>query len=133
VCSSDLFYHTDLVEACKWLKPRLKDTDAVFCTTLSMNMPYVITLVTLGYDPDRWFRDRRDFFTEGEWEYYKYYGKMYFMYDDSSASALSALQQDPLTKQVFFIVRPGELNFTQPVYRITHPDGYDTLWICRLP
>ena len=46
-----LNFHTDLVEACEWLKPRFNDFDAIYITTNNFNMPYVVTTVALGYDP----------------------------------------------------------------------------------
>ena len=124
-------FNTDLVEACKWLKPRLKDTNAVFYTSTYMNMPYVITLVALGYDPNQWFNDPREFFTNGEWDYYTHYGKMYFIYDESFIPALALLQRGFLPSRIFFIIRPGELNLSQPIYRIVNPDGIASLWICE--
>ncbi|MHC4498291.1 MAG: glycosyltransferase family 39 protein [Planctomycetota bacterium] len=46
-------FHVDLIEACRWLRPRFDNVEAVFCTTQGMNQPYIITLVALGYDPER--------------------------------------------------------------------------------
>lgn len=124
-------YHTDLVEACQWLKPRLKDYDGVFFTTSSLNMPYAISLVTLGYDPKQWFEDKRDFYSDGEWEHYTHYGKMYFMYNDSFMPALMSLRQRTPPGRALFIVRPGEFNLANPIHRIVGPYGLDVLWICE--
>ena len=87
-------------------------------------MPYVITTVVLGYDPQKWFADGFDLTTEGQWDFYTRYGKMYFMYDK--------LFKPPVEKtyppgRLLFIVRPGELNLesisAQLVYKIIGPDG----------
>jgi len=125
------FFHTDLVEACKWLKPRLNDVDAVFCTTELMNHPYVITLVTLGYDPQQWFTDPREFKTIDQWDYCYRYGKMYFMYDNSLPPAFFALQKSSPPARIFLIVRPGGPNLKEPIHRIIGPYGSDALWICE--
>ncbi len=125
-------FHTDLLEACEWFRSRCDDYDAVFCTTYNFNMPYVITLVALNYDPHRWFSEPREFFSSKEWDYYTHYGKMYFMYNDSFQPVLDALQQIPDRKPILFIVRPGELGLTDPIYRITDPTGKDCLWLCEL-
>ena len=60
------FFHTDYVDAMKWLKPRLTDKDLVFSTTHMLNMPYVISLVTLDYDPHKWFAGPREYLVSRE-------------------------------------------------------------------
>ena len=124
-------YHTDLIEACRWLKPRFDKYDAIFCTTERMNMPYVITLVALGYEPKRWLSEPREFVNNpgSEFDYYTRYGKMYFTY---SESVLRALNRMPRNSRFLFIVRPGELGLKNPVYQINDPNGAVSLWICPL-
>jgi 4-amino-4-deoxy-L-arabinose transferase-like glycosyltransferase len=123
-------YHTDLVEACRWLKPRFDEYDAIFCTTERMNMPYVITLVALGYDPKRWLNEPCEFINNpgSEFDYYNRYGKMYFTY---TASVLSALSNLPANARVLFIVRPGELGLKNPTHQIYSPNGTAALWLCE--
>jgi len=123
-----LAYNADLVEACRWLKPRLDEFDAVFCTTQGLNMPYIVTLVVMDYDPKRWFKEGFDVTEEGEWDNYTRYGKMYFMYNQSVLSALKKLSRNT---RVLFIVRPGELGLKNPIHQIYCPDGTATLWICQ--
>jgi 4-amino-4-deoxy-L-arabinose transferase-like glycosyltransferase len=125
-------FHADLVEACRWLRPRFDKAEAVFCTTERMNMPYIITLVTLGYDPQQWFRDPHRFETIGEYDYCYRYGKMYFVYDSSSLQAFSALEQSSPRGPIFLIVRPGEFHFGRPIHRIIDPEGKDALLIYEL-
>jgi len=124
-------YHTDLVEACRWLKPRLDKYDAIFCTAENMNMPYIITLVSLDYDPERWLNEPRDFVNVPgrEFDYYTRYGKMYFMYGQSIEAALNALPANP---RVLVIVRPGELDLKNPIHQIYSPDGKASLWIYQM-
>jgi 4-amino-4-deoxy-L-arabinose transferase-like glycosyltransferase len=131
---SDVYYlyHTDLIEAVRWLEPRLDQAEAVFCTTARLNMPYVLVLVTLGYDPQQWFKDTREFESVGEWDYYSRCGKWYYRYDDSFLQAFAALQQTSPRGPVFVIVRPGEFRFNQPIHRIVGPRGEDALLIYRL-
>ena len=121
-------FFVDLIEACRWLRPRLDRYDAIFCTTDNMNMPYSVTLVALGYDPDRWFREPRVWFTDNEFDYYTRYGKMYFMYGQPIEPDLSALPPKP---RVLVIVRPGGLNLRNPVHQIYDPNGSPVLWICE--
>ena len=127
-------FHVDLLDASRWLRSRYDDYDAVFCTTDRMNMPYIITLVALNYDPHRWFEEPHKVFTYAgrEWDYYARYGKMYFMYPGVSVPNLDQLRQIPSLKRVLFIVRPGELGLKDPVYRVSGPDGKDSLWLCPL-
>jgi len=124
-------YHADLVEACDWLRGRFDDADAVFCTTDGMNQPYIITLVALGYDPQRWFRQQRDFVPTESFDIYTSYGKMRFMYGQSFIPALKELQQSNQHNRIIFIVRPGELGLKDPIHQIYRPDGKVTLWICQ--
>jgi 4-amino-4-deoxy-L-arabinose transferase-like glycosyltransferase len=122
-------YFADLVEATAWLKPKLPDVDAVFCTVSGMNEPFAVTLVGLGYDPERWFReprDRRAF----DYDIYVRYGKMHFMYRDFWVPELNALEANGRVDRVLFIVRPGELHLSDPLYTVRGPDGRDVLWIC---
>ncbi len=125
------FFHTDLIEACNWLKPRLDDFDAVFFTTNHFNMPYVITAVALGCDPKKWFSEPREFTTPGEWDIYTRYGKLYFMYEGLFKPPVGQYRQD----RVLFIIRPGEPNIPDPnrqvVHKIFSPDGTEVLWLCR--
>jgi 4-amino-4-deoxy-L-arabinose transferase-like glycosyltransferase len=117
-------FHTDLIEACQWLRPRFNDFDAVFCTTKGFNMPYVVTTVALGYDPRQWFAGGFDFTTQRYWDFYTRYGKMYFMYDKFFKPPVEKTYPPGRT---LFIVRPGELNFesipSQLVHKIIGPDG----------
>jgi len=123
------FYHTDLVEACRWLKPRINEFDAVFCTTTFMNMPYIVTLVALDYDPHKWLEEPRACFTEGEFDYYFFYGKMHFMYDKPFIPTLNKL---PAGAKILAIVRPGEFGLKNPIHQIYRPyDGEPSLWICQ--
>jgi len=125
-------YHTDLVEACEWLKPRLDDFDAVFFTTEYFNMPYVITAVALGYDPEKWFAEPRDINTPGEWDIYTRYGKLYFMHKEH----FKPPHKKFLPGRILFVIRPGETPLENPSLKIIHeivrPDGKTALLICQI-
>jgi hypothetical protein len=121
-------FHVDLVKACQWLRPRFDQFDAVFCTVDGMNMPYMISLVAMGYDPSQWFKDQHDFFADGEYEFYTSYGKMHFIYNQASLEALNKFPRD----RVLFIVRPGEIRgLKDPILQIRRADGIPTLWLCQ--
>ena len=125
-------YHADLVEASGWLKSRLREDDHVFVTTIGMNEPWAITLVTLGHDPKRWFAEPRDMRVVGEWEVYIRYGRMRFMYRGLWEPDYLKLEGDGVPQHAWFVVRPGELELEDPVHVIRGPDGRDVLWICEL-
>lgn len=128
-------YHgdqADLVEATKWLGPRLRDADQVFFTTIGMNEPWAITLVTLAHEPRRWFSEPRDMRVVGEWEVCVRYGRMHFMYRGLWEPDCERLDADGMPQHAWFVVRPGELDLENPVYVVRRPDGRDALWICEL-
>ena len=124
-------YHADLLEATRWLKPRLDHYDAVFCTTIGMNEPFAVTLVGLGYDPRRWFAEPRDWTTMAGWEVCLRYGKLRFMYDKRWIPDYQRLAADGRPERALFIVRPGELRLANPVYTVRGPDGREVLWLCE--
>ena len=125
-------YQADLVEATRWLEPRLRDADQVFFTTIGMNEPWAITLVTLAHEPRRWFAEPRDMRVVGEWEVCVRYGRMHFMYRGLWEPDYKRLDADGVPQHAWFVVRPGELDLENPVYVVRRPDGSDALWICEL-
>ncbi|HTM57360.1 MAG TPA: glycosyltransferase family 39 protein [Candidatus Udaeobacter sp.] len=126
------FYLTDLVDATHWLKPRLPQYDAVFCTSIGMLEPFAVTLVELGWEPRRWFREPRDFRTVGGWEVCLRYGKMRFMYQKLWVPDYQRLVADGRREHALFMVRPGELGLKNPVYVVRRPDGREVLWLCEV-
>ena len=122
-------FHTDLVAACQWLRPRLEEVDAVYITTNAMMLPYVVTLVALGHDPARWFEEPRIIHEIEGWDIYERYGKIRFLYGQWILDELEQLSTNGRRDRVLFIVRPGELGLGDPVQVISGPDG---LWICEL-
>jgi len=124
-------FHVDLLEACAWLRPRVDQADAVFITAASMNMPYIVTLVALRYDPRQWFRDEKVTFNveDWEWDFYSRVGKFHFVHGDSANAALRELTSNDRSDHVIFIVRPGETTMTQPTRTITAPPSIPMLEI----
>jgi hypothetical protein len=125
-----LLYYTDFVEACEWLSGRQDQFEAVFCTTEGLNLPYIVSLVALKYDPNKWFTDPKEYYMKYEFEYYKKYGKIFFIYDSSFVPILENLKQKPVRKPILFIIRPNELGFSNPDHKISLPSGTETLWLC---
>jgi 4-amino-4-deoxy-L-arabinose transferase-like glycosyltransferase len=130
-------YGADIMQAAEWLKPQLKDVDAVFVTGRATH-PYIFTLVGLGYDPEQWFRDVHEVvpgpLPNGTYQYedvYRRFGKFRFMVDASSLAKLKELMDNDRRDHVIFIVRPVELRLneqtrpieeqTRPVYEIRCP------------
>ena len=126
--------HADLLVACDWLRPRLDDVDAVICTPIDFNQPYLIPLVALSYDPRRWFAEPREWRPDGEWDRWTRYGKFYFAYEAERAAILDKLKADPprRPKRVIFILRENEPAPGEPAQRIIGPDGKTALVICDI-
>jgi hypothetical protein len=121
--------HIDLLAACDWLRPRLNDVDAVICTSLDFNQPYVIPLVALSHDPRRWFAEPQDWRPEGEWDCWTRYGKFYFVQPKERPAILAQLKGGGAGRRVVFILREQEMPPGEPADRITGPDGKTALAI----
>ena len=120
-----------ILEAAAWLKPRLADVDAVFVTTTRLNMPYVVMLVALQYDPQQWFGAPRE--TQvGPWEYYTRIGKLWFDYRGSNRREIHALEANARHDHIVVIARPGEFTGQKPVVTIQSPDGKAVLLIYEM-
>jgi hypothetical protein len=111
---SQLIYAADIFYAARWLRPHLNEADAVFITGNAVH-PDIVTLVGLDYDPERWFREPRDLFQNQNHYLYRSYGKIYFLFDDTASAALNRLMSNGRRDRIIFIVRPGDVNFPDPV------------------
>ncbi len=131
---TQLGFHADLVAALTTLKPKIDAADAVFITASRVNMPYIITLVALQYEPRRWRTDekQRQPSESGEWEQYTRLGKFRFIYGASAVGELRALQQNTTPEKILFIVRPGELKVGEPIANFPGPNGEATLIAAEL-
>jgi hypothetical protein len=121
-------YHADLLQVARWLEPRLGSVDAVFCTTTGLNQPWSVMAVGTEHSPEQWFAEPREV-REAEYDLTLRYGSMFFMYGDLWVPHLEELTKDGKPEQVLFIVRPGELKLTNPLYVVRGPDGRDALWV----
>jgi hypothetical protein len=131
-------FASDILEAAQWLRPRLDDVDAVFITGAAVHSDIVI-LVGLSYDPKKWFAEPRELvhgpLKNGAFRddyIYLRYGKINFIFDDSSLAALNALAANGRQDHVILIIRPGELDLgrpIQPVRQIRNARNQVTLWI----
>lgn len=124
-----LGYHADLIEACRWLRPRLEEIDAVFCTVRGFNQPYIVTLVGLGYDPRRWLADPREVQPGPQWDVYLRYGKIHFLYRDAWKQRILELAEAAEPPRVVFLLRPGETKLSHPARLIPDPTGQPALLI----
>jgi len=122
-------YHADLLEACRWLRPRLEQIDAVFCTVRGFNQPYIVTLVGLGYDPRRWLAEPRAVLPGSQWDTYLRYGKIHFMYGEFWNQRILELGRAAEPRRLVFLVRPGETQPGAPVRLIRDPAGQPALLI----
>lgn len=127
-----LSFQTDLLEACRWLKPRFDQADAVFCTTTRMNQPYIIMLLGLDYDPRRWLEDKPVRVSAGNWDQYLRFGKVHFVFHTAeayAARALMDLKNNGRLDRVYYIARPDEPAADRSEYDVLAPDGTVTLRI----
>jgi hypothetical protein len=104
-------FHTDLVEASRWLKPQFDNYAAVFCTTDSLaqaapylresgvdlpmlvpdaalNQPYIVMLHELQYDPHRWLTEERAMSDTASsmFDVCFHFGKVNFLYPQGDIS-----------------------------------------------
>ena len=121
-------YHADLLQVARWLAPKLPEVDAVFCTVNGLNQPWSVMVVGTEHDPHLWLAEPRDR-RELEYDVYVRYGKVYFMYGDTWLPYLESITNDHEPQRVLFVVRPGELGLTEPLYVVRGPDGRDALWV----
>ncbi len=117
----------DLMTACQWLRPRFAAADAVFITGTDYLMPYIVTLVGLDYDPQRWFHEPREMRTYQDWEHFVRIGKMRFLYEPPDLAAVKALQQNGRPDHVILIMRPHEARMPNPSEVIYLPNGRPAL------
>jgi 4-amino-4-deoxy-L-arabinose transferase-like glycosyltransferase len=124
-------FQAALLEAGRWLRPRLAQADAVFVSSTGTNMPYAILLVALEYDPRQWFRDERVTHAVGYWDFYDRVGKLYFVSADyGPRPVLDRLRNNGRPDHVYFIGRPGETKSPRPpIHTIAAPDGAPALVI----
>lgn len=119
----------DLLEACAWLRPRLDHVDVVVCTALGMNQPYVITLVGLTHDPQRWFAEPRSVHNDGTWDVYSRYGKFHFLPSWETGDFLNQLAANGQPERVVLFLRPNQTPPAEPTHSIIRPDGSPALLI----
>jgi hypothetical protein len=121
-------YHTDLLEVARWIRPRLSQVDAVFCTVHDLNQPWSILVVGTEHDPRLWLAEPRDV-RPSEYDLVVRYGKMYFTYGDAWQPYFRRMTDDGRPERVLFIVRPGEITAKDPIYVVRRPDGQEVLWV----
>jgi len=122
-------YQAALLDAARWLAPRLGPDDPVFCTTTGMNEPFVVMLVGLRYDPRQWFRDEKER-VDAEFDRYRRVGRLYFIYDETAEARAKQFEANGREESAWFVIRPGELSLTDPVLRLRAPGGEEMLWVC---
>src|SRR5262249_10208509 len=93
--TTQIEYQAALLDAARWLKPRIGPGDPAVCTTTGRNEPFVVMLVGLGYDPRQWLRDEKDRL-EGDFDRYRRFGRFSFIYDDAAQARVKELQADTL-------------------------------------
>lgn len=127
------FYKMDLIEACRWLEPRLADAHRVYFTMDHFNMSYMPVLVTLDYSPQQWFADKPDIRSSPVWDYCFGFGKFRFLQDQAPIDTYDRLHRADGGKTVYFVVRPDELPaYLDPVHVIRRPSGEPCLMVYEM-
>jgi len=138
-----LAFAADLVEASRWMKPRLDRYDAVFVTGNAISHPYIYTLNVLQYSPRQWFADAKQFI-EGPlpngWfrheEVCLRYGKLHFLFPDGvDDGELARMRADGEAQRVLLVVRPNEtfgLPVPEPLMKTHDANGRETLWVIEV-
>lgn len=122
----------DLVTACRWLRPRLEQYDAVIFTTLGFNQPYLATLMVFEHEPRQWFDEPRRWFNDGWWDVYRRYGKVYFLPPEERAALLREMAADDQPQRVALVLDAVEAAPGQPVQVIIGPADRPELVIYEL-
>jgi 4-amino-4-deoxy-L-arabinose transferase-like glycosyltransferase len=128
--TTQIEYQAALLEAGRWLAPRMGKDDMLFCTTTGMNEPFAVLLVGLRYDAAYWRAAEKDMIP-GPFDRYRRFGSFNFIYDDSAQARVKELSDDGRPERVWFVVRPGEFSLTAPEARFRAPDGEEMLWVCE--
>jgi 4-amino-4-deoxy-L-arabinose transferase-like glycosyltransferase len=136
--ASHLVFGADILEASRWVAPRLSGADALFVTGFATQTDAIV-LLGLNYDPRQWFRESRELIHgplpdgrfKGE-DFYVSYGKVHFLLTQEVMANLGALIEEDKPHRLLFIVRPGELGlerYAKPVHEVFGADGKVSLWI----
>jgi 4-amino-4-deoxy-L-arabinose transferase-like glycosyltransferase len=125
-------FNADLLEASRWVRPKLDQVDAVVISgesSAAMEEPFVVVLVGLAYDPDRWFSDAVEVERRPGLDLYRRFGKVRFIFDDADRDAVRSLRNNGRPDRVLLVLRPGEWSGQTPVHEIRLPDGRPTFLI----
>lgn len=119
-------FNADLLEAIRWVKPRLADADALYVSmsvSSAMDQPFVLALDALDYDPKRWFADPKEILKREDTDVVRSFGKVHFLFDAHDTESLRAIQTNDRRERVLIIARPGEWKRGEPVHTVFLPDG----------
>lgn len=107
-------FHSDLTEACAWLRPRLEQFSSIHISPTDFNLPYIVTLCALQTNPREWLAQPRQMFGAHGWDVYSRFGKVHFLYEQTAAQQLAAIRNGPRERPAALIVRPDELDIPNP-------------------
>ncbi|HEX4823839.1 MAG TPA: glycosyltransferase family 39 protein [Candidatus Polarisedimenticolaceae bacterium] len=129
------YFNVDLLEALDWVKPRFDGADGVWISMTSssaMEQPFVLALVELGYDPKRWFADKKVVMPRSDTDLVRSVGKIHFIFTPEDAEPLRELGKDARQDHVLIIARPGEWHRGEPAHTVYLPDGRPSFLIYDL-
>lgn len=105
----------------------------MYVTTIGTNEPFSVALVTMLWDPTRWFREPRGIGTTAEgWEATTRFGPVRFLYGQMWRREIEAKLADGRPERALFVLRPKELGLSDPIHVVRGPDGNDVLWLCEV-
>jgi hypothetical protein len=131
-------YSTDLYEAWEWIKPRMRRYRAILVSGTGGSHPYIHTLISLRYPPERFRAEQRTLvgpLPNGVYaneETVASFGKVHFLFEGVPSEALDELQANGTRDRVLIVARPSDaawLPLGEPVHRIVDPAGADAFWI----
>ncbi len=109
------YLQADLVEVGNWLRPRLNELTRVDISMTDANLPYIVLLVALRYDPHAWLNDAREIEPGEQWDAVYSFGRIHFLVNADARSAWRAASLAPEERRAV-IARRYELPDVVPVF-----------------
>ncbi len=126
-------FHSDLTEACAWLRPRLGQFASIHITPTDFNLPYIVALCALQTNPREWLAQPRQMFGAHGWDVYSRFGKVHFLYEQTAAQQLAMIRKTEHERPAALIARPDELDLPNPDKVIFDAYGRKQLHVHVIP
>lgn len=124
------YRQADLVAVGQWLRPRLEAYGRIDVSMTDANVPYIVLLVALDYDPRRWHAESREIELGQQWDVVHAFGRVRFLTRTSPREAWEALLPAE-AERVALVARRYEIADAVPVFA-AHA-GPDALCVFERP